>query len=150
MRTVRPIAGVKVTSWPNVGWWNSGSQVYCHPLVRGERLLRDRDYETAIDDALPQPFQAVTDAKGKATLNLPVGKEDLTVESNVYELPAILGHRWARVMLSSNEDTEVTLRLQPRGTEKLGDWDKLAGVVFGCSTREGRRICGAPGRPEKG
>ncbi len=38
----------------------------------------------------------------------------------------------------------VTLNLQPRGTEKLGDWDKLAGVVFGCSTREGRRICALP------
>jgi hypothetical protein len=30
------------------------------------------------------------------------------------------------------------------GTEKLGEWDKLAGVVFGCSTHEGRRICALP------
>ena len=36
----KPVAGVTVESWPNVGWWNGGSQVYCDPLVRGERLLR--------------------------------------------------------------------------------------------------------------
>jgi hypothetical protein len=33
----------------------------------------------------------------------------------------------------------------PLGTDQLGQWDKLAGVVFGCSTREGRRICALPG-----
>ncbi len=37
----KPVAGVTVVSWPNVCWWNGGSQIYCHPLVRGERLLRD-------------------------------------------------------------------------------------------------------------
>jgi hypothetical protein len=46
--------------------------------------------------------------------------------------------------LTSGRPATATLRLQPRGTEKLGEWDKLAGVVFGCSTREGRRICALP------
>jgi hypothetical protein len=56
-----------------------------------------------------------------------------------------LGHRDVRVKLVLGHATEVTLRLQPSGTEKLGEWDKLAGVVFGCSTREGRRVCALPG-----
>ena len=51
--------------------------------------------------------------------------------------------------LKKGEPAELTLRLQPVGTERLGDWDKLAGVVFGCSTREGRRICALPGIREK-
>lgn len=144
-----PIAGVTVASWPNVGWWNIGSQIYGHPLVHSERRVRERNYQAAVDDTFPQPFQAVTDAAGKATLELPVGKEDLAVDSDVYELPAFLGHRWVKVTLKPNETTEVTLRLQPRGSEKLGDWDKLAGVVFGCSTREGRRICALPGVQQK-
>lgn len=141
----KPVAGVKVSSWPNVGWWNDGSQIYCHPLVRGERLLRERDYQAAIDDAFPQPFQGQTDAEGNVTLELPVGSEELAVSSDVYELPAILGRRDVRVKLVRGETTKVVLRLQPRGTERLGEWDKLAGVVFGCSTREGRRICALPG-----
>ena len=65
----KPVAGVSVESWPNVGWWNSGSQIYCYPLARGERMLRERDYYNSIDKAFPNPFQAETDAQGKATLD---------------------------------------------------------------------------------
>jgi hypothetical protein len=145
----KPIAGIKVLSGPNVGWWNSGSQIYCDPLVRGERLLQERDYELAVDKAFPAPFQAVTDANGQAKLELPVGKEDLSVSSDVYELPVFLGSRRVRIHLTNGEPATATLRLQPRGAEKLGEWDKLAGVVFGCSTREGRQICALPGVRQK-
>jgi hypothetical protein len=144
-----PVAGVQVMAWPNVGWWNNGSQVYCHPVERGELMLRGRDYETAVNRSIPQPFQAVTDAEGKAMLELPVGEERLAVQSDVYELPVFLGRRYANVTMAVGQATETVLRLQPRGTEKLGEWDKLAGVVFGCSTREGRRICALPGVQEK-
>ncbi len=140
----KPIAGVTVGSCPNVGWWNWGSQIYCHPLVRCERLLHEREYSKAMDEAGPAPFQATTDARGKATLELPAGSEDLAVWSEVFELPVFLGRRDVRVILIPGRTTEVTLRLQPNGTEKLGEWDKLDGVVFGCSTREGRRICALP------
>jgi hypothetical protein len=141
----KPVAGVKVESWPNVGWWNGGSQIYCHEMARGERLLRERDYQLAVDHAFPYPYEGASDADGKVTLELPAGNEDLAVESNVYELPVFLGRRTVDIKLVRGEVTETTLRLQPRGTEKLGEWDKLAGVVFGCSTREGRRICALPG-----
>ncbi len=141
----KPVAGVSVESWPNVCWWNSGSQLYCHPLVRGERLLRERDHNKAIDEVFPQPFKAETDAQGQATLELPAGHEELVISSEVYELPVFLGSRDVKIELTPGETTEAVLRLQPLGTEKLGEWDKLAGVVFGCSTREGRRICALPG-----
>ena len=139
------LAGVTVRSWPNVHWWNGGSQIYCHPLVRGERLLRRRDYDDVIDEAFPTRFEGKTDANGKVTLELPAGNEELAVFSDLYELPVFLGQRDFDVKLVPGETTEATLRLQPRGTEQLGEWDKLAGVVFGCSTREGRRICALPG-----
>jgi len=140
----KPVAGVTVMSWPNVGWWNGGSQIYCHPLVRGERLLREREYTKATDEAFPAPFEGTTDFQGKATLELPAGNEYLAVRSNIYELPAFFGRRDVHVKLVWGQTTEVTLRLQPSDTEKLGEWNKLAGVVFGCSTREGRRICALP------
>ena len=135
-------------SWPNVFWWNGGSQIYCHPLVRGERLLHDREYSKATDEAFPAPFQAITDARGKASLELPAGNEDLTVEREVYELPVFLGRREVRIKLAPGQTTEVTLRLQRSGTEKLGEWDKLDGVVFG-STSEGRWIRALPGVEKK-
>jgi beta-lactamase regulating signal transducer with metallopeptidase domain len=117
----KPVAGVNVVSWPNVGWWNWGSQIYCDPLVRGERLLREREYDKAIDKTFPAPFEATTDAQGKATLQLPEGNECLAVGSKVYELPVLLGSREVRVKLVWGETTEATLRLQPRGAEKLGE-----------------------------
>src|SRR4029077_20156575 len=83
--------------------------------------------------------------KGMLTLELPAGREGLSVSSEIYELPAFLGRRNVQVELTPGKTTETILRLQPRGTEKLGEWDKLAGVVFGCSTRDGRRICALPG-----
>ncbi len=144
-----PVAGVEVGAWPNVGWWNHGSQIYCNPLVRGERLLRLRDYQAAEDKAFPPPFRAKTDAQGEARLELPIGKESLAVHGDIYELPVFLGRRSVDVELSADEAAEATLLLQPRGTDKLGEWDKLAGVVFGCSTREGRRICALPGVQKK-
>lgn len=143
------VAGIRVISGPNVGWWNHGSQIYCDPLVRGETLLRRRDYFAAVDDAQPKPFQAETNAAGEATLYLPLGSENLYVESEVYELPAFLGRRTVEVKLTADQPAQATLRLQPRGTDKLGEWDKLAGVVFGCTTREGRRICALPGVQKK-
>lgn len=140
-----PVAAVEVLSGPNVGWWNHGSQIYCYPLIRNERLLRNRDYFDAEDKDFPQPFTAVSNAQGEARLYLPVGKEDLFARSDVYELPVFLGRRDVDVELTADGPAKATLRLQPRGTDKLGEWDKLAGVVFGCSTREGRRICALPG-----
>jgi hypothetical protein len=47
------------------------------------------------------------------------------------------------------ERSEITLAVQRKGTDHLGEWGKLAGVVFGCSTREGRRICALPEVREK-
>ena len=140
----KPFAGVTVRSWPNVGWWNNGSQLYCYPLVRGERRLILRNYMSAIDEAFPQPFSGETDANGRLILELPDGQERLAVDSDLYEMPVFLGQRDQTVNFVSGEITKVTLHLQPAGTEQLGEWDKLAGVVFGCSTREGRSICALP------
>jgi len=145
----KPLTGITVASWPNVCWWNDGSQIYCHPLVRGEKRLTTRSYQKSIDNAFPDAFQSRSDATGKATLFLPAGTERLAAESEDYELLALLGSRSIEIKLIDGRSTSVALNLQPKGTEKLGEWDKLAGVVFGCSTREGRRICALPGVRKK-
>ena len=48
----------------------------------------DRDYFAAAEDTFHQPFEVKTNSEGKAILELPVGKQDLAVSSDVYELPA--------------------------------------------------------------
>lgn len=145
----QPVAGVTVESCPNVGWWNGGAQIYCAPLYKTERFLKYRRSETSIDRALPQPFRTSSDRNGIAKLELPEGKRSLWILSGAYELPIHLGARRARTELVSGETSEVTMLMQAKGTEQLSDWDSLAGVVFGCSTREGRRILALPGVSEK-
>lgn len=134
------VAGVNLVVGPNVQWWNGGSQIYCDSLMSGERRLKYRNYESSLDHGYLTPFQATTDRLGNATMELPAGRQRIGIFSEVYELPINLGSRDVRAELKAGEKKEIRVEVQPNGTEKLGDWDKLAGVVFGCSTREGRRI----------
>ena len=135
-----PIAGVTVMSNPNVGWWNHGSQVYCSSFVRGEQLLLKRDYEAARDDSLPKAYHTASDADGRCVLELPVGRESLYAEHDDYELPIVQGRREQKVMLMPGETAHATLVLQAKGAERLGEWDKLAGVLFGCTGEQCRRL----------
>ena len=125
----KPVAGVEVGASPSVGWWNDGAQPYCHPLVRGERMVRVRDFNDGLDNVFPNPWSASTDEHGKATLELPSGRQFLQIVSDAYELPILRaapgsGMSDAHVVdvwLHSGKPTGATLDLQPRGTEKLGD-----------------------------
>ncbi|QDV41482.1 hypothetical protein Enr13x_13210 [Stieleria neptunia] len=149
----QPVEGVKVDSWPNIQWWNNGSQVYCDSLLRGEDMIRVRDrkrnYEAFLNEDYGLPFEIQTDQKGHATLMLPKGSQSLGIRDDRYELPAFLGRRYTKIKMVPGERSEITLTVQRKGTDHLGEWDKLAGVVFGCSTREGRRICALPEVREK-
>ncbi|MCD0457925.1 Ig-like domain-containing protein [Roseiconus lacunae] len=143
-----PIEGVLIDSWPNIQWWNGGSQVYCDTLMRGEDMIRvrnrKRDYREFTNEEYGFPFSARTDDNGQATLMLPKGKQSLGIRDDRYEMPAFLGRRYTKIEMVPGERSEITLTVQRKGTDRLGEWDKLAGVVFGCSTREGRRICALP------
>ncbi|QEG37804.1 hypothetical protein Pr1d_51510 [Bythopirellula goksoeyrii] len=125
---------------PNVGWWNGGSQIYCDWLCRSERVLKEKDYEAAIEKHGPVPFRAEANQQGLATMFLPAGKQDLGVWHDHLELPVARGARRRQVDLVEGETFQVRLELQPKGTEFLGEWDKLAGVLFGCTGEECRRL----------
>jgi hypothetical protein len=84
-------------------------------------MVRVRDFNDGLDNVFPNPWSASTDEHGQATLELPSGNEILGVKSGAYELPILQGQRAVDVRLSSGKPTEVTLRLQPQGTETLGD-----------------------------
>ncbi|WP_182871436.1 Ig-like domain-containing protein [Stieleria mannarensis] len=144
----KPVPSVLIDSWPNIQWWNGGSQVYCDTLMRGEDMIRvrnrKRDYRKFTNEEYGFPFSARTDDNGQATLMLPKGKQSLGIRDDRYEMPVFLGRRYTKIEMVPGERSEITLTVQRKGTDHLGEWDKLAGVVFGCSTREGRRICALP------
>jgi hypothetical protein len=120
-RQGKAVAGVKVMSYPNVCWWRGGSQIYCSPLVRCERMFVERDYMKSIDDSFPQPFVATTDDEGRCQLELPAGGESLYVEHPDLELPVAGGRREIAVVLKDGETKQVELKLQPKGTDLLGE-----------------------------
>lgn len=125
----KPVPGVTVTSWPNVFWWNGGSQVYCDGLVNLREVLVHRgDLEKSRSKDFPAPFQVKTGADGKGTLELPVRTQVLYVMSDAYELPVRANaflpdqkDRSVEVEIEPEKTTGVVLRLQPRGTERLGE-----------------------------
>ena len=120
-RKGKPVADVKVTSWPNVMWWNSGSQLYGSPLFSSRRALRTRDLWKSVETSLPEPFQGKTDAQGRVTFDLPTGEQSLYAESETHELPIVGGERHVNVTIEANKTVEAALPLQPLGTEQLGE-----------------------------
>ena len=144
-----PVGGLDVATSPNVGWWNYGSQIYALNMVQGRNLIRERDYRRVVENPYPNMFRGVTNSLGKVTFQLPAGRQYFELLSDEYELPVELGRRARQPVVEKGKPLELTLRVQPVGTEMLGDWDKLAGVVYGCSTVEGRRILALPGMKEK-
>jgi hypothetical protein len=115
--------------------------------VRGERLLIHRDHFAAVDDkAFAEPFEAITGDNGRAEIELPVGKQNLWAEHNEFELPVVRGRRNVEITLAADQFSPLTrLTLQPKGREYLGEWDKLAGVLFGCTGEQCRRLLEDPG-----
>ena len=139
-----PLDGVSLHSCPNIGWWNGGSQIYCTPLVRGEKMIMERSFFQSIDEDLHTPFRGVSDTRGMVRMYLPAGKEDLYIEHEDYELPVLVGRRRQEIELVSGQPTKVQLKLQRKGSDYLGDWDKLSGILFGCTGPQCRKLLDDP------
>jgi hypothetical protein len=151
----KPLPKIFVGSSHNVFWWEWGSQVYADALMSSaEWLLGNVKDEPWYSDSVRgynMPFFEHTDDNGAATLYLPPGQHRLFAHDheNSYHLPIVIGNRMRRVTVGGTEAPTVKLQLEATGSEKLGEYDKLAGVVFGCSTREGKQICALPAVREK-
>ncbi|TWU60740.1 hypothetical protein Poly51_10210 [Rubripirellula tenax] len=145
-----PLRNILVGACPNVFWWNWGSQLYGVQLMRSTEWLMGIAVEEPWDSDSVRgydiPFFDHSNDDGFATLYLPPGNQDMLAESKAkdYRLPIFMGRRDHQVTIVQGETLDVTLQLEPAGTEALGEYDKLAGVVFGCSTREGKQICALP------
>ena len=128
----KPLSDIEVVSWPNIFWWNSGSQIYCDPLVDPIEFLINGKYETS-DDAkqIPRPFDGTTDASGVVEIDLPVGQIAFSARNERYQLVARSGRRSRKISVGKEKPVVEQLVLQPKGLDCLGDWDDLCGLVFG-------------------
>ncbi|MGB7344398.1 MAG: hypothetical protein WBD20_09310, partial [Pirellulaceae bacterium] len=148
----KPLPDIFVGGSPNVFWWNWGSQVYADQLMRSTEWLTGTAIEETWDSdsvyGYDMPFFDHSDENGTATVYLPPGDQSLfaAAKDKGYQLPIFLGsgRRDRKVTVLTGETLAVTLQLEPTGTETLSEYEKLAGVVFGCTTREGRKICALP------
>ncbi|MFG0264739.1 MAG: Ig-like domain-containing protein [Rhodopirellula sp. JB055] len=146
----KPLPNVFAGGFPNVFWWDWGSQIYGGYLMRstdwltGKRI--DEPWDSDSVGGYDVPFYDHSDESGVATVHLPPGNQTLfaQAEDQGYQLPIFMGQRYRKVTIAAEESLALTLQLEPIGGETLGEYDKLAGVVFGCSTREGKQICALP------
>ena len=128
----KTLADVEVGSNPNIGWWNGGSQIYCHPLVDPIDFLVHGKYESSADaKQFSQPFLGRTDASGLIEIDLPAGHASVDVRNDRYQLPAREGRRRRRIFVGREKPVVEQLVLQPKGLDCLGDWEDLCGLVFG-------------------
>lgn len=111
----QPIEGVMVLASPNIYWWNEGSQIYCHPLIRTEKMIVTGKYWDAVDKLMPQPFTGTTNEQGVATLELPAGRQSLVIRSEEYKMFAFPGGaRRLRTNIAPGTPTKLKIRVTPK------------------------------------
>ena len=112
-----PLDGAQVGFSPNIQWFRRfATLVIPSPLGSMEMLETDERKSRPSDT-----FMAVSNADGLATVSgLPPGYESFGVTHNAYEMPLNGTRRYGRIDLKPGETTAVTVRLQPKGTQVLG------------------------------
>ena len=93
----KELADVSVAANPNIGWWNGGSQIYCGRLWGTADFLRLGKYVKPEGDIHTPPFRKISDDKGIATLQLPVGRNRIWAGNRRYHMAATMGDRSQRL-----------------------------------------------------
>ncbi len=138
-----PLPGAIVSAWPNQYFPGIGSNVIGNGSSNAKQFKLNEEQQKpmwSIDsqDEMKQlgvltdshvAYLQTTDEKGVAVLHtLPGGQsagttEEIAVKHGDYEMPTSPDHplqRYAQVELFAEETAEITIRLQPIGTETIG------------------------------
>ena len=123
-----PIEGAKVTFWPNVRWEDGGSQFFVSFLAKSEDIIRnEKGLHELIARSRRNDFEAITNKAGVAIVrNLPGLGQSFSVSHDEYEMPLVksvgqVRRRDERVNLVSGETAKVTVKMQKKGTDVLGE-----------------------------
>lgn len=117
----RPLSGVRVASWPNQYWFDGGSQVLGDAYSMVDALIATRQKGEMIFGE--NRYMAQTDENGIAVLHTmpPKRTEGVVAYLNGYEMPLNGTERSIRIDLKPDIVTEVTIKMQPEGTQVLND-----------------------------
>lgn len=124
----RPLAGAKVNFYPNPIWLEPYHNLAGPNPMTFEQILQldTKTLEGKYAKALAYGRSAVTDGTGKAVVkDLPVFTNEFTVQHDAFRMPIRQGQSGARrdaqIELKPGETTEVTVRMERKGTSALGD-----------------------------
>ncbi len=121
-----PLPRAEVVMWPNQLWFDGGSQILgdAYPMPEVLRASRDGEYKWSRE----LRFSAKTDAAGIAVINnLPINStESIAVSLNGFEMLIKGTDRNVSVDLKPDKTAEITIRMQPKGTQVL-DQNAFAG-----------------------
>jgi hypothetical protein len=120
----QPIEGAQVVFSPNIQWFKRfATLVIPSPLGSMESLQMDEDARVAAWKARhSEAFMAITNAEGLATIaGLPPRHLTFGALHNAYEMPLNETSRYSKIDLKPGETTAVTARLQPKGSQVLGE-----------------------------
>ncbi len=120
----KPVAGARCAFWPNVGWWQGGSQIYGYPVFSTTDIMTvgvDRLREQMKMNQ-EKVFQATTDEAGNALVkNLPASERFFVVEHDTLEAPqGEFKNRWVPVNLTTGQQAKATVTLQAKGSDFIG------------------------------
>jgi hypothetical protein len=122
----KPLPDAMVHMWPNQFFFSLGSQVLGNRLdsVKMLRIIRSGEpLNTAWN--LDSAYSVKTNSSGVAVVkNLPgSGSFGVAAEHSKYEQAAVGDSRETTVVLTPDEDAQVTIKLQPKGTQTIGSGD---------------------------
>ncbi len=128
-----PVEGARVGFAPNAEWWGRYRQIFARRLGSFEetcRMTESQLRQYRLSKLTERPFAAETDAQGLAVVrNLPCvnPRPRFTVQHPQYELPEVTGgvvgfpERRARIDVAPGKTSRMTVRVQPKGTDSLGE-----------------------------
>ncbi|MEM9409487.1 MAG: Ig-like domain-containing protein [Planctomycetota bacterium] len=124
----KKLENIEAGAFPNIFWWNGGSQIYGWPLARTSDYLLSKNTN---GDLSTMPFSSVSDENGAISLDLPVGSVPISIGNDRFQLAATMGRRFRNLNVKRGQVNEFKFILQPKRLDILGDWEDLCGLVFG-------------------
>ncbi|MDP1562350.1 MAG: hypothetical protein Q8M16_13305 [Pirellulaceae bacterium] len=117
----KPMLGVEVASWPNQAWFDGGGQILGLARATSDWLKRAR--HGGPNQPYPSRYSAMTDANGVAVIrSMPADRtEGLVALLDGFEMPLNGTEREIRIDLKPGVVNEVTIKMQPAGTQVLKD-----------------------------
>ncbi|MFK7818362.1 MAG: hypothetical protein AB8G99_06575, partial [Planctomycetaceae bacterium] len=120
----KPVPDATVHMWPNQFFFSFGSQVLGSSYGSAKMLrLISGGKELANVWRRESPYSVKTNQDGVAVIkNLPAtGPQRVAVEHEKFEQAATGDRRVTQVLLEPDKVAEITIKLQPRGTQTIGD-----------------------------